>query len=139
MGVFVAGPRRGGAKTGRSGRAGVIVAVLVVLLAVGSWLAVRAWGNRQDSACARVIDADGRVYELSLGRDAEQTVTSGAGTNVIEVKGGSVRVREADCPNQDCVRQGWIDSAGQQIVCLPHKLTVDVVGGEAAAVDVMGR
>lgn len=139
MGGYVAGGRRGGAKAGRSGRAGVIVAVLVVLVAVGSWLAVRAWEGGQESSRARVTDADGQVYELPLDKDAEQAVTSSDGTNVIEVKDGRVRVREADCPNQDCVRQGWIDSAGQQIVCLPHKLTVDVVGGEAAAVDVMGR
>ncbi|MFR7670942.1 MAG: NusG domain II-containing protein [Collinsella sp.] len=43
------------------------------------------------------------------------------GTNLIEIKDGRVHVEEADCPNQDCVHQGWVDAAEEQIVCLPHK------------------
>ncbi|MFR7749831.1 MAG: NusG domain II-containing protein [Collinsella sp.] len=62
------------------------------------------------------------------------------GTNLIEIKDGRVHVEEADCPNQDCVHQGWVDAAGEQIVCLPHKLTVDIVDESAKATyDVVGR
>ena len=38
------------------------------------------------------------------------------------------------------MHQGWIDAAGQQIVCLPHKLTVDIVDeGATTTYDVVGR
>lgn len=120
-----------------------IAIVLVAMVAMGSFAAVRAWGAGSDTAAATAVvkDADGNELELSLAEDATRTVTSSAGTNVIEVKDGRVRVREADCPNQDCVHQGWINAPGKQIVCLPHKLTVDIVSADSSAgdFDVMGR
>ena len=121
----------------------VIAIVLVAAVAAGSFAAVRAWGASSDTAGATVVikDADGMTLELSLAEDTTRTVTSSAGTNVVEIKDGRVRVSEADCPNQDCVHQGWIDTPGKQIVCLPHKLTVNVVSadGSAGDIDVMGR
>ena len=50
---------------------------------------------------------------------------------MIEVSGGRVRVRDADCPDRLCVRMGWVSRDGESIVCLPHKLVVTVRGGEA--------
>ena len=77
---------------------------------------------------------------MPLSQDDVLTVASSAGTNVIEMQAGKVRVSEADCPNQDCVEQGWISNAGQQIVCLPHKLVVNITDEDAAsAYDVVGR
>ena len=55
------------------------------------------------------------------------TIESSLGTNVIEVADGRVRCLESDCSNQTCVKQGWVSGQGQTIVCLPHKLTVQVV------------
>ena len=40
---------------------------------------------------------------------------------------------EANCGDHTCVRMGRISRAGEAIVCLPHRLVVEIVGGEAAA------
>ena len=37
----------------------------------------------------------------------------------------------ADCPDELCVRQGWIEYDGQSIICLPNKITVMVSGGDS--------
>ena len=37
---------------------------------------------------------------------------------------------EADCPDQVCVRQGWVQDRTVPIVCLPHRLVIEIVGGE---------
>ena len=66
-----------------------------------------------------------------MSQDAVVAVTTDKGTNEVEVKGGRVRVNDADCPNRDCVGQGWIDRAGQQIVCLPHELWIEIVSDES--------
>lgn len=47
---------------------------------------------------------------------------------VLEYKTGSIRVSEYYCPNGDCARVGWISQAGQQIVCLPNRLVVKLMG-----------
>lgn len=127
---------------GRNGRLSAIVAAIVAVAALASLLVVRAMGSSTGGGSrgvARVTDGDGNVLELPLDEDATRTVETDLGTNVIEVKDGRVCVSEADCPNQDCVNQGWIESPSQQIVCLPHRLYVNVVGGEGSGIDVVGR
>lgn len=134
--------RREGAE-GRGGRASAVATLVIVVAVAVLVLAWRLWSGAgtagASAGVARVTDGDGAVHELPLGKDAELTVTTSLGTNVIEVRDGRVRVREADCPNQDCVNQGWIDADGEQIVCLPHRLYVEIEGGRAADVDVTGR
>ena len=120
----------------------LILILVIAAVACAGLFATRLMGANTNADTATVVIRDGaqNVYELPLGQDATKTITTDLGTNVIEIKDGRVHVEEADCPNQDCVHQGWIDAAGQQIVCLPHKLTVDIVDeGAEAAYDVMGR
>ena len=118
-----------------------IAAVLVIAaVALAAVAATNALGSAVDARTAVIQDADGNTFTMPLSQDDVLTVASSAGTNVIEVQAGKVRVSEADCPNQDCVEQGWISKAGQQIVCLPHKLVVNITDEDAAsAYDVVGQ
>ena len=123
-----------------NGRANIIVgtlvaAVLVAAVAVFAWLQLGAGAG---ALVARVHDGDGGVRELALDADSQTTVTTSLGTNVVVVEGGQVYVREADCDNQDCVHQGKISDPSRQIICLPHKLWIEVVaqGGQGGQMDI---
>ena len=118
-----------------------VVAVLVIVaVALAAATAANALGSAVDARTAVIQDADGNTFTMPLSQDDALTVTSSAGTNVIEVQAGKVRVSEADCPNQDCLEQGWISKAGQQIVCLPHKLVVNITDEDAGSTyDVVGQ
>lgn len=48
------------------------------------------------------------------------------GYNKIEVGDERVRVIEADCPDELDVKQGWISSQGEIIVCLPNRMIVEI-------------
>ena len=121
----------------------IALVALIALAAVGAFAATRVLaggGSAQTGAEAVIRDADGGERRMALSEDAELTVTTSAGANVVQVKDGKVCVREADCPNQDCVEQGWISDSSQQIVCLPHKLTVSIEDPNASStIDVIGR
>ena len=52
------------------------------------------------------------------------------GTNTVLVEPGRIRISEADCPDQVCVNQGFISDGTVPIVCLPHRLLVEIVGAE---------
>ena len=39
---------------------------------------------------------------------------------------------EADCPDQYCVEHAAIDKVNETIVCLPHKVVLEITEGEAA-------
>ena len=53
-----------------------------------------------------------------------------AGYNVVRIADGAVEVTEADCSNQICVKHDPISQAGEQIVCLPHGMVVEVLAHE---------
>ncbi|MFC2706560.1 MAG: NusG domain II-containing protein [Olsenella profusa] len=59
------------------------------------------------------------------------------GSNTIMVADGAARMTDADCPHGSCLRQTPISETGQQLICLPHQLWVEVVParGEDTAQD----
>lgn len=119
-------------------KSNIVVAVLiVVVLAVAIFFYAASQVAPVKIAGLRAVihDGDGGVQELALDKDAELPVTTSYGTNVVVVQGGSVFVRVADCDNQDCVHQGKLNKPGGQIICLPHKLWIEVLdsGDEGAA------
>ncbi|KRK12154.1 hypothetical protein FD51_GL000567 [Lacticaseibacillus zeae DSM 20178 = KCTC 3804] len=46
--------------------------------------------------------------------------------NVIEVDGTRIRDKEDNSPDQIAVHTGWISQIGQQSICLPHKLLIEI-------------
>ena len=48
----------------------------------------------------------------------------------IRLEPGRVCIGESACPSQDCVHTGWISRAGEQIICLPHRLVISLTGGQ---------
>lgn len=87
-----------------------------------------------------VVKVDGQiVHQLSLKQAGSFTVEGyQGGRNVIVVDEGSVYMQEADCPDKVCVRTGKISHTGETIVCLPHRVVVEI-SGQAASLDSMVR
>ena len=48
-------------------------------------------------------------------------------SNTLMIRDGKASVTEADCPDKICVHHAPIGRRGENIVCLPHKLVVEVV------------
>lgn len=66
----------------------------------------------------------------------DRTVTIGtADWNVLVISDGGAAVADANCGDHTCVRMGRISREGESIVCLPHRLTVRVEGGEEPLFD----
>ena len=55
------------------------------------------------------------------------------GENLVRIRGGAVEVVSANCANQVCVEHDPISEPGEQIVCLPHGLVIEVVEDEKDA------
>lgn len=117
----------------------VVIGVLVVLVLAG-FAGSMAFGQSTPAKNAVVRDSNGQEYVLPLDQDTTLDVRTDKGWNQIVVENGTVRVADADCPNRDCVKQGAISKAGQQIVCLPHQLIVSISAeGEKPDFDVVGQ
>lgn len=119
---------------------GIIVVILILL----SFAPVVVFSlNRVSSPTQEaVLSVDGKELKTFDLSDKSQAYTyryedKGGDYNLIEVKGNRIRIKEADCGDQICVRRGWIDQSGETIVCLPHKLVIEIKssdGGEPGSV-----
>lgn len=77
-----------------------------------------------------IVTVDGSFfaeYPLSLDR----VVSLNNGNNVLEIKGGKVRMESALCPDKICVKEGWKMNSGDCITCLPFKTVLTVVKSES--------
>lgn len=83
----------------------------------------------QDGACIRTIDLRQADEPYSF------TIEWEGGHNVVSVERGRICVSEADCPDQVCVRQGWIGTGAVPIACLPHKLIIRLASSADSVVD----
>ncbi len=84
------------------------------------------------------ITADGVVKaELPLSEDTLYRVETEQGFNIIQIQDGYVSMHEADCRDQICVEHKKIHLTGETIVCLPHKLVVEIVGEKEAEFDMV--
>ena len=107
-----------------------LIILLLVLLSFAP-VVVFSLNRASSSTQEAVLSVDGeeiKTFDLS---DKSQTYTyryeeKDGDYNLIEVKDGRIRIKEADCGDQICVRRGWIDQSGETIVCLPHKLLIEI-------------
>lgn len=80
------------------------------------------------------------IGTYSLSEDRVLTFhTEDGRQNVLEIKAGHAVMKEADCPDGLCMKQKEISKKGESIICLPHKLTIEVTGGEEPEIDALVR
>ena len=76
------------------------------------------------------------IGNYSLTEDKTITVPwDEEGYNLVLISEGTVRVCDADCPDKLCIRQKEISKNGESIICLPHKLVVQIVSKEESDLD----
>lgn len=104
-----------------------ILIMLIVIPAAASAL-VTAAVQRGAEAAVRVT-IDGTVYgEYSLSEEQVITIDRPSGYNQIVIENGTAYMGEADCPDRYCMDYRPISKGNETIICLPHRLVVEVVG-----------
>ena len=109
------------------------VYLFVLVLIGGSFLGLYSLKVNAAQLQAEIL-LDGKlvtVIPLSPGMETKEIrVDAGQGRyNTVRVAAESISIKEANCPDQICVRWGSIDKPGQTIVCLPHRVVVKITGG----------
>ncbi|ETY74791.1 NusG domain II-containing protein [Lactiplantibacillus fabifermentans] len=78
-----------------------------------------------------VVSHDGKVLKkvnlTNLKKTRHYTYRAKDGDyNTVTFETKRVAITKANCTDQVCVRRGWIHKPGQTIVCLPHKLLIEI-------------
>jgi len=85
-----------------------------------------------------VVYVNGEAQQtISLKEDGEYKFEVEDGYNILAVKDGKADMIEADCRDKICVNHTPIYRENESITCLPHKLVVEIEGGEENEVDVV--
>jgi len=109
-----------------------IVGVLLVVAA--GFMLPRLIGGHEAAAASKyaVISVDGEHYRTVAldGADQEIDIRTSRGHNVLKVSKGGIEMIDADCPDKLCIAMGRISGVGGKIVCLPHRVFVEIVAGQ---------
>jgi hypothetical protein len=118
----------------------LIVYIFAAALIMVGLLGMYAMGAHYDERKV-VVELDGKeVYSCRVYKGmapVEFRVDAGNGQyNIVLITYEEVKIKEANCPDQVCVKSGPIRHAGQAIVCLPHRVVVKITAGHEETPDV---
>jgi hypothetical protein len=116
-----------------------IILVLIILLL--SLLALAVIALTKEEGGTVVIKVNGEITQ-SLLLSEDIIVIIGEKTedyNILEIRDGFVYMTEANCPDELCVKHNRIHYNHESIVCLPHKVVVEIQGGEESEVDMISN
>ena len=98
---------------------GAFVAVLTLIL----------WSG--DLADKAIIRSGGKIFrEVSLSRDQKIKEPGPLGVSIVSIQDRKARIASDPSPRQYCVRQGWLQQAGEIAICLPNQVSVELVGNK---------
>lgn len=114
----------------------ILAALVVIVLASAAFLLLHG------ASGARIahITIDGeQIREIDLRQvwlPYTFTVEGPGGfSNTIRVEHGRICVESAGCPDQICVKQGYISDDLIPIVCLPNRLMIEITGEGGTGLD----
>lgn len=107
---------------------------IMILFLLGLCLSILIILPRTTTGNHVEIRADGKILDTyPLSTDRTESIQTSTGTNTFYIKDGTVYMKEADCHDKVCVNMHGISRTGETIVCLPHKLVLEIVNKDGEA------
>jgi len=113
-----------------------VIAGILMLLSLAGYFTARHFLNEPLNEKQLIIEIDGKEYaRLDLEDDTQEEMyfdisQPGGQYNKVLIYDGGARMVEASCPDKLCIYQGWINTEGPLIVCLPNRVVLRIVGDE---------
>lgn len=112
----------------------IILLVSILLVAIIGLVVFNATKKQGDTVHVLVDGVETEHY--SINQNVEKEIITEYGKNTLVIKNGQVSVKAADCPDLVCVKHREISNDGETIVCLPHKLVIEITA-ETEEIDVV--
>lgn len=116
----------------------VIIAVLLIISFTPHLIFFKTSQKSSKNNYA-IIQVDGKIHkkiDLSKVKKSEKVnLNLPNGKNTLLIKNNSIQMDSANCNDALCVKQGNISKVGQTIICLPHKLIIEIKGDELDSKD----
>ncbi len=118
----------------KSSKTWIVIFAAVLVICAAAFLLLKGSGGHGTVAVIRV---DGEIYK-KINLDAvavayDMEIKTEFGYNKLHIEHDGISVTEADCRDHICMDQGKVSQAGVPIVCLPHRLTIEIEGDDIDA------
>ncbi|KRQ86726.1 hypothetical protein ABG79_01478 [Caloramator mitchellensis] len=105
-----------------------IIIIVITLILAGSIQVAHFYMNRNAGKYVNIYK-DAKLYtSLKINENKTIEIKDADDINIIVVENGKVYMKDANCSDKVCVDTGIITGAGQSIICLPHKIVVEIAG-----------
>lgn len=122
-------------KGDRMKRNDIILLVGILVLSALLFGVFRLKQTPEAGTCA-VVSVKGKEYgRYALSENQVYEIAGPLGVNRLIIRDGKVWMEEAVCPDHYCIKQGEILNTGEQIICLPNGIIVEIIGGEENGLD----
>ncbi len=123
----------------RLAKADLVLLAVLLLFGVLAFFAVRMLTQKNGTDVQVLLH--GEIYgTYPLSEEQKIPVhQNGTVTNTLQIADGTVKMIQADCPDELCVHQNAIAGQGETIVCLPNQVVVQILGTKEPGLDSISR
>lgn len=106
----------------------LIVSIAVIAILLMAWNTLGVSPGQQITAS--ITQNGNLIKQINLKdlKDSDYVYINEPIKQVILAEKGRIRFLESDCPNQICVKTGWLTKSGDRAVCMPSKVVITIVG-----------
>lgn len=107
----------------------ILVGIILFSVLIGfSGLKFYQSQNEKEPRIAVITQNNVLVERIDLNavEEPREITLPGPFHEIVQVEKGRIRFKEADCPDQICVRTGWLQNPGEIAVCLPNKAIIRI-------------
>ena len=108
----------------------ILVVVVLIVAAAGIFLL----NHFKTDGVYAVVKLDGvETARYPLSQNIEKVIETGDnGKNTLVIKNGKAFIKDANCPDKICEGHNKISYTGETIVCLPHKVVIEIVADDTS-------
>ena len=111
----------------------IIIIAAALLAALALYLVSQISLGAEASTVVATLDGKEVLRRPLAMEDTYEIAQEDGSVNIIAVEDGAVYMKEANCRDGLCIRQGKMKNGAKTIVCLPHKLVVQLTGDAPAS------
>ncbi len=102
--------------------------ILILVFCLAAFIALLAVRSGRKEGSLAQIRIDGKLYgNYPLAKEQTVMIRGEDFVSTLMIREGAADLIEADCPDQICVNHRPVRYRGETIVCLPHKLVVEII------------
>lgn len=119
----------------------IVIIILLIILSFTPHFILGSKLYKNYSSTYVSIKVSGKLYDniplSSFKGEKIIDINTSKGSNKILIRNNTIKIIDADCKDELCIKQGEISKVSQTLVCLPHELIIEIKGDESNDDDII--